>query len=252
MGNSHSSKLSARELEDLKGPFSDEEFESLQALVAEAHANKAVFLDRFSLGPLHGSSDDVLNAFGEVLYSSFGRLAADESAESASPDNDQLSIVHVAKAAAMCIRSPSTSTLRALVSIFSPSLELSPTQLHQLFMACFLMAEDTNPSSRPTGSKDVHEYTPVAAAMADAFQLHSSHITPSTLAAWAPTHAPLLHTVFASWMSFKCLGPRSKVSYVAPRLSHPSDIMTRGEELALSLQSVQLQQNWDRLYTSTE
>ncbi|RQM21411.1 hypothetical protein B5M09_005289 [Aphanomyces astaci] len=75
------------------------------------------------------------------------------------------------------------------------------------------MAEDTNPSSRPMGSKDVHEYTPVAAAMADAFQLHSSHITPSTLAAWAPTHAPLLHTVFASWMSFKCLGPRSKVSY---------------------------------------
>ncbi|ETV95397.1 hypothetical protein H310_11275 [Aphanomyces invadans] len=248
MGNSHSGQLSARELEELKGPFSDAEFDALQALVAESDANKGAFLERFSLGPLRGgSSDHVLNDFGDVLYKSFARTDGDTCAT-----NNHLTIVHVAKAAADCIRSSSTTVLRALVSILNPSLELSPPELHQLFMVCMLMADDSNSSSPAGTPKDVREFIPMATSMVDAFQLHSSHITPSTLAAWIPTHAPLLHTVFSSWMSRKCLGVHSKVSYVAPRLSHPSDILSRGEALALSMQSVQLQNNWDRLYTSTE
>ncbi|CAK4152996.1 unnamed protein product [Aphanomyces euteiches] len=90
MGNK-SSKPTAQEIEELKGPFSDEEFESLQALVSATQADKATFLERFSLGPLSGTTDDILVHFGEALYAAFATLADD-------PEATELSIAHVAKA----------------------------------------------------------------------------------------------------------------------------------------------------------
>ncbi|RHY28705.1 hypothetical protein DYB32_006940 [Aphanomyces invadans] len=119
--------------------------------------------ERFSLGPLRGgSSDHVLNDFGDVLYKSFARTDGDTCAT-----NNHLTIVHVAKAGTWALP-----------------------------MVCMLMADDSNSSSPAGTPKDVREFIPMATSMVDAFQLHSSHITPSTLAAWIPTHAPLLHTVW--------------------------------------------------------
>ncbi|CAK4086422.1 unnamed protein product [Aphanomyces euteiches] len=243
MGNK-SSKPTAQEIEELKGPFSDEEFESLQALVSATQADKATFLERFSLGPLSGTTDDILVHFGEALYAAFATLADD-------PEATELSIAHVAKAAAQCIRSSSSTILRSMFSIFdaSHSGELTQEQVQQLFVTCFLMADACNGD---VAEKDVRRYTPVAHAIVDAFQVHATHITPSTLTSWAGTHAPLLHTIFSSWMSQRCLPKRSKISYISPQLSHPSDVLSRGQVLALSTQSVDLQHSWDRLYTSTQ
>ncbi|KAF0720165.1 Aste57867_520 [Aphanomyces stellatus] len=248
MGNSQSNaKISEQELEDLKGPFSDAEFECLQAIVAEAQTDKLAFLARFSLGELAHCSDDVLANFGEAIYTSFAYIADDDTDTPAAPST--LSISHVARAAASCIRASSSSILRALVTVFDAShtQHLDKTLFHRLLVAVFLMADDGR-----ADVKDVRTYMPVAQAMVDSFETHAAHITPTTVAAWAGTHAPLLHTIFSSWMSRKCLNRHSKVSYFSPRLSHPSDILCRGQVLALSTQSLQLQHTWDRLYTSTQ
>ncbi|KDO16462.1 hypothetical protein SPRG_17407 [Saprolegnia parasitica CBS 223.65] len=149
------------------------------------------------------------------------------------------------------MRSSSASILRSLWSIFDASTTgtLSESELRQLFLAVLLMADATSEDAF-----DVAAYVGAADAMVASFHLHANAISLPHFVSWTSASWPLLHTVFSAWMAHKCFAslPSTRSTYMAPRLSHPSDILSRGELIALSGQSMQLQDTWDRLYTSTQ
>ncbi|KDO25693.1 hypothetical protein SPRG_08992 [Saprolegnia parasitica CBS 223.65] len=246
MGNKTSApKYSAAEIETLKGPFSDAEFDCLDALATAAIADRAAFETLFGLGAM---PDDmpILARFGGALYDAFLTLPDVDG-----PSTDEVTLAHVAKAAALCMRSSSASILRSLWSIFDASTTgtLSESELRQLFLAVLLMADATSDDAL-----DVAAYVGAADAMVASFHLHANAISLPHFVSWASASWPLLHTVFGAWMAHKCFAslPSTRASYMAPRLSHRSDILSRGELIALSGQSMQLQDTWDRLYTSTQ
>ncbi|OQR97305.1 hypothetical protein THRCLA_07023 [Thraustotheca clavata] len=247
MGNKGSSRhsYSASEIEALKGPFSDSEFDCLEALADATCSNREAFEEHFSLSVPQDKEDmPVLVNFGASLYTAFLHIT-DE------PVTTELTMPHLAKAAALCIRSSSSSILRCLWAVFDPTLEqdLNDNQLHQLFTAVLLMADVEKDTE-----KKINDYVNTANSMVASFQLSATEVTLLHLTTWASRTFPLMHTIFSTWMSKKCFKsmPSTRTSYSTPELSHASDILSRGEAIVLSGQSAQLQNQWDRLYTSTQ
>ncbi|OQR91420.1 hypothetical protein ACHHYP_04703 [Achlya hypogyna] len=229
MGNSSSSSkspYSAREVEALKGPFSDAEFDCLAALAEGANADRAGFEELFSLGPVPVEFDmPIVANFGAALYTAFLHMTDIE------PPTTSLTLAHVAKSAALCMRSPTATIVRGLWSVFDPTADkaLSDAELRQLFVAVLLMADAGHTESFAS-------YVGAADAMVASFHLHATDISRAHLSSWASAAFPLLHTIFASWMSAKCFAslPSTRTSYTTPQLSHRSDILSRYDGRARS------------------
>lgn len=137
---------------------------------------------------------------------------------------------------AQCVRASSQSICRSLFRLFAADATanaMTGQELSQLLFACLVMAEGEQ-------VEDVDGMAGVAKALARAAMPPSAGSTQASsddFVRWIGSQFPLLYTIFMSWMVRKSFESLTKPSFEAPKLSHPSGILSRYEHQAAPLRS---------------
>lgn len=129
-----------------------------------------------------------------------------------------------------CVRSSSRTVSRSMFQLFAgdkSSIYLNESELHQLLLACLVMADNTVASEEP------HHVITMTKRLADAafpcgiIPKGSRQLSLDDFTRWTNSQSPLLFSVFTSWLSQRFFGAIARPSYHSPELSHKSDILSR-------------------------